>query len=247
MCNALTQIGFRKVRPAILLALLYSFAVHCMAQLQAPAVVPPQSAAPPASVASLAGRYDGGQMEVGAELLLKPDGHFEFGLAYGAMDEEGKGTWEIKDGAVFLTSVPTVVPPQFVVESDVPEPRGGLWIRISNGPLMEGSRQRVYLLYGPKEEPGMVEIADDGHVPLPPGRRPTAIIPEISVYPIVQKPIPLTGAGGHRIVMKFEKNDIGKADFRAQRLAIEDGVLVMERRDLGLKLRFRRREAEAKE
>jgi hypothetical protein len=142
--------------------------------------------------------------------------------------------------------VPTAVPPRLVVESDVPEPRGGLWIKISNGPLMEGSRQRVYLIFGPNEEPDMAEIADDGHIPLAPGRMPTAIIPEIPVYPIMNKPIPLTGPGGHRIVLKLEKNDIGKADFRAQRLAIEDGVLVMERRDLGLKLRFRRRDAEAK-
>jgi len=240
MCRPLMQIGLGKVRLAILLALLFSFCAHSVAQAPATAA-PPQSVSPAPTLASLAGRYDGGQMEVGAELLLKPDGHFEYELAYGAMDEEGKGTWEVRDGVVFLTSVPVVVPPRFVVESDVPEPKGGLWIKISNGPLMEGSRQRVYLLYGPKDEPDMAEIADDGHVPLPGGRKPTAIIPEIPVYPIMQKPIPLTGTGGHRIVMKFEKNDIGKADFRAQRLAIEDGVLVMERRDLGLKLRFRRR------
>jgi hypothetical protein len=238
------QIDFWKVRPAILSALLFSLTAHSVAQ--APAKAPPQSAAPAPTVASLAGRYDGGQMEVGAELLLKPDGHFEYGLAYGAMDEEAKGTWEVKDGAVFLTTVPAVVPPRFVVESDVPEPRGGLWIKISNGPVMQGARQRVYLIYGPNEQPDMAEIADDGHVPLQAGRRPTAIIPEIPVYPIMNKPIPLTGTGGHRIVMRFEQNDIGKADFRGQRLAIEDGVLVMERRDLGLKLRFRRREAEAK-
>ena len=42
------------------------------------------------------------------------------------------------------------------------------------------------------------------------------------------------------ITMRFEPNDIGKADFRAQRLSIEDGVLVMPRRDLQLILRFKR-------
>src|ERR1035441_6035926 len=58
---------------------------------------PPQS---PVTGASLAGTYDGGQMEVGAQLLLKPDGHFQYELAYGALDETAAGTWEFKDSTV---------------------------------------------------------------------------------------------------------------------------------------------------
>jgi hypothetical protein len=198
--------------------------------------------APPATMprAALAGEYDGHQMEVGARLLLKLDGHFSYELAYGALDESAEGTWEIHYGAVYLTTVPAVVPPRFVVVSDKPNPRGGLWIKLSSGPVMEGAPQRVYLVYGPNEEPGMAEVAADGHVPLPGNRMPTAIIPEIPVYPIMSKPIPITGTGGHSFVLRFEPNDIGKADFRAFRLGIEDGVLVMPRRDLELMLRFKR-------
>jgi hypothetical protein len=188
---------------------------------------------------SLAGEYDGNQMEVAARLLLKPDGHFNYELAYGALGEEAEGTWELKNGAVFLTTVPAVKPPQFVVESDTPDPSGGLWIKLSSGPVMQGARQRIYLVFAPNEEPDMVEIEDDGRVPLPANRRPTAIIPEIPVYPIRNKPIPLS-AGGHRITMRFEPNDIGKADFHPQRLSIENGVLVMPRRDLELMLHFER-------
>ena len=44
------------------------------------------------------------------------------------------------------------------------------------------------------------------------------------------------------MVMRFEPNDIGKADFRAQRLSIENGVLVMPRRDLELMLHFKRQQ-----
>jgi hypothetical protein len=178
-------------------------------------------------------------MEVAAQLLLKPDGHFSYELAYGALDEAAEGTWDVKFGAVYLTTVPVVVPPRFVVESDTPEPRGGLWIKLSKGPLMQGAPQRIYLIYGPGEEQGMAEVAEDGHVPLPGNRLPTAIVPEIPVYPIMSKPIPLNGTG-HRFVLRFEANDIGKADFRAQRLSIENGVLVMPRRDLELMLHFKR-------
>jgi len=202
-------------------------------------------AQPPASPTreSLAGIYDGGQMEVGAQLVLKPDGHFNYELAYGALDEAAQGTWEFKDGAVLLTTVPAAVPPRFVVESDKPDPRGGLWIKLSGGPVMEGAPQRIYLVYGPNEPAEMAEVGADGHVPMPGKRWPTAIVPEIPVYPVMSKAIPLTGTGGHRIVMRFEPNDIGKADFRAQRLSIENGVLVMPRRDLGLMLRFKRQTA----
>ena len=49
----------------------------------------------------------------------------DYGLAYGALDEEAEGTWEVKESAVLLTTVPAVKQPQFVVESDKPDARGG--------------------------------------------------------------------------------------------------------------------------
>ena len=43
---------------------------------------------------SLAGHYYlRGVMEVGSELLLHPDGRFEYMLAYGALDELASGCW----------------------------------------------------------------------------------------------------------------------------------------------------------
>src|SRR5215475_2778282 len=40
--------------------------------------------------------------EVGSELVLKPDGTFEYMLAYGAADYWAKGTWQHKGNAVIL-------------------------------------------------------------------------------------------------------------------------------------------------
>jgi len=241
--SILMGVGLQVCGSAVVLAagLPWLAAARSAGQAVNPAEAPPPPAvASPVTRESLAGTYDGGQMEVAARLLLKPDGHFDYELAYGALDEGGEGTWEFKEGAVFLTTVPAVVPPRFVVESDEPDPRGGLWIKLSSGPVMQDAPQRVYLIYGPNEEEGMAEVAADGHVPLPGNRRPTAIVPEIPVYPITSKPIPLTGTGGHRLVLRFEPNDIGKADFHGQRLGVEGGVLVMTRRDLQLILHFKR-------
>jgi hypothetical protein len=241
--SATMRVGRQIFGLAISLTVGYPFCAGAQGAAQASKptqTTPAQAASPAITGESLAGEYDGGQMEVAARLLLKPDGHFSYELAYGALDEAAEGNWEFKYGAVYLTTVPAVKLPQFVVESDKPDPSGGLWIKISNGPVMQGAPQRIFLIYGPNEEPGMVEVAEDGRVPFPGNRRPTAIVPEIPVYPVMSKAIPLTGTGGHRMVMRFERNDIGKADFRAQRLSIENGVLVMPRRDLELMLHFRR-------
>jgi hypothetical protein len=55
----------------------------------------------------LAGHYVlRGVMEVGSELWLKPDGSFEFMLAYGAADYSAKGTWRHEGDAVILPRLP---------------------------------------------------------------------------------------------------------------------------------------------
>jgi hypothetical protein len=224
-------------------ALLLALAPAIAAQAPNPAPAAPP-AAPPAAITreSLAGTYDGGQMEVGAQLLLKPDGHFQYELAYGALDEAAEGTWELKDSTVLLTTVPAPVSPTFIVVSNTPAP-SGLHIKLTR-PIIQGMRQRVLLLYGtgPKysQAADEADVNDDGSVDIPAGKHPTAFIPEIPVYPIQPGPIPLTGPGGHRFVLRFEPHDIGKAPFHAFPLTLEDGILTMTRADLQLQLHFRR-------
>jgi hypothetical protein len=46
--------------------------------------------------------YLNGVMEVGSELLLKSDGSFEFYLAYGALDQYGKGCWRVEGNKVLV-------------------------------------------------------------------------------------------------------------------------------------------------
>lgn len=45
-----------------------------------------------------------GEMEVGAQLMLLADGRFEFGLAYGAIDQYGRGCWSV-DGTELTLKV----------------------------------------------------------------------------------------------------------------------------------------------
>lgn len=51
---------------------------------------------------TLAGRYVLDGEEIGSELLLRADGHFEYLLAYGASGTRANGCWRRQDGQVVL-------------------------------------------------------------------------------------------------------------------------------------------------
>lgn len=64
-------------------------------------------AQPPAVDPAWAGHYYlSGVMETGSELLLRPDGTFEWMLAYGALDQNAQGRWDCDGAAVTLRPTP---------------------------------------------------------------------------------------------------------------------------------------------
>ena len=78
--------------------------------------------------------YLNGVMEVGSELLLRPDGSFEFMLAYGANDQYGKGCWVARGDTI------EIIPAGRSAASrrHTPDDRsfGGLVLTISGGDLI---------------------------------------------------------------------------------------------------------------
>jgi hypothetical protein len=188
--------------------------------------------------AALAGLYNGGQTELAATLMLRPDGHFGYALRYGALDEEAAGIWEADGDTVRLTTQPPVVPPRFVVERDAPDIMGGLSLRLADPPRLRGHSLDVLLFYAPDEAPIASKVAADGRVVLPDSRRPNALLPLLPGQPPAGEPILLTGKSGHRLTVRFEPNDSGKADFRGEPLAIDGDTLILPR--FGRTLRFRR-------
>ena len=57
--------------------------------------------------------YLQGIMETGSELLLKPDGRFQWYFSYGAMDLEAEGRWQAEAGRIVLLPETFRHPPQF--------------------------------------------------------------------------------------------------------------------------------------
>jgi hypothetical protein len=80
---------------------------------------------------ALAGHYYlSGVMETGSELLLRPDGTFEWFLSYGALDQFASGHWA-SDGNVVTLKVDAAVPP--------PPPFTSLQLRIEGADLIPDS------------------------------------------------------------------------------------------------------------
>lgn len=193
--------------------------------------------ADPAHPAALVGVYDGHQMEMAAGLELKADGRFQYGLSYGALDEEAEGNWVADHGSVVLTSDP-VTPPRFTLLEQKAGP--GKELRIA-----------IYVPHGmnPQYFDAVVTYAD-GHVvqeqlnedekviPLANGAVPVRAMIVLSIFSLHGDWVTIDPAKGNRLRFGFEPNDLGKVDFHGAILRNEGGDLLLDR--YGRTIRFHR-------
>lgn len=216
--------------------LFAALAVAC-AEVTAQPLLAQAAAAVPAS---LAGTYDGGQIEVAAGLELGTDGRFRYMLAYGALDEAAEGVWRFEGGQVLLTSDP-IAAPRFVLLDRHPAPGGRLRIALA---LPEGMSPQYFEVES-RHADGRVSAQqfgdDSGSLDLDPGDRPIAVVVTLPIVDLRSEPVEVTGAGGAAIRFRFEPRDLGKVAFARTPLRIDDGDLVLTRHDLTLRFRRTRR------
>src|SRR3954464_14552247 len=93
-----------------------------------------------APAASIAGVYQAQQMEVGAALELKKNGHFRYQLDYGAVSEHAEGDWTFDGKAVRLTTRPAPNRPSFELVRDDPAPVGELVMKLEPPGFGDGYR-----------------------------------------------------------------------------------------------------------
>ena len=192
----------------------------------------------PSETASLVGTYDGHRMEMAAGLELKADGHFEYGLAYGALDEQAEGIWTVDHGQILLTTTPPVVPPRFVLLSQGDAPAGQLHITLD---LPEGmSRQYFDALFRMADGSVASHQLNEEQTPfeIEPGRQPASVTLTLPILNVSSETVPLGQGQGHRIAFRFEPHDAGKAAFDHTPLGNDHGDLILER--FGETIRFRR-------
>jgi hypothetical protein len=188
------------------------------------------TAAPAVSTDAVAGMYEVNQMEMGGGLELRPDGRFRYALEYGAVSEEGEGKWSADGTTVRLSSDPMPKAPSFEVVRDDPGPPGELWLELA--PPGFGDFTTNLELIATFKDGSRREIRDDGdgHMPIE-GKMPVSIQVVVPVYGSLSPPIPLSPERGHKLTLRFMANDLGKARFDSEPLAITPEGLVMQRYD----------------
>src|ERR1035437_8509328 len=130
----------------------------------------------------LAGHYVlRGVMEVGSELWLKPDGSFEYMLAYGAADYSAKGTWRHEGDAVILNSAGKEEAPFRLLRSEAGK-RGRIrvWVMGKNGRGV--ANIRVELKAGDQHFEATTD--SDGAAVFPDAKGARAVSFEVRVYSV---------------------------------------------------------------
>ena len=182
-----------------------------------------------ASRRQLAGTYRlRGEREMASQILLRADGRFTYALAYGAMDEEGAGTWRPGDGDVVLQSdgvarapsvtlqsargtttdsvvvlvVDTAGMPVHGIEVDAVQPRRGT-------SFARTSRGRHVITFAKGDAPTELSVGYD-------------VLNFMVNFPIDGKPKAV-----YRFV--FDRGDLGRYRFEGERLSVEDTTLVLVR------------------
>jgi hypothetical protein len=164
-----------------------------------------------------------GMMEVGSELLLKPDGQFEFMLAYGAADYWAKGTWRREKDAVVLNSSGKKEEPFRFLRSDAGT-QGRIRVSVigKNGKGVPHIRVTLHAAGGESE----ATTTDDGAAVFPDVPDPRAVSFEVRVYEVQAGPFDINPA--HKDVY-FEINGdaIQQVLFTEEPLEIDGTGLVM--------------------
>src|SRR5437764_7935468 len=172
---------------------------------------------------SLAGVYDGGQMEIAAALELTPDGRFNYAFSYGALDEQAAGRWTVNGDRVLLSSNPVVAPrllpvprgrgPEGMLQLSLDVPRG-VSRQYFDAMITRGNGQTQ-----------KVQLSEEG-LSLPFARTdpPSAVRLVLQIFRVTSEPVTLDPSSGYAVQFRCEPNDIGKADFRAEPLRTANGA-----------------------
>ena len=183
------------------------------------------------AAASVAGLYHSQQMEVGAALELRKDGHFRYQLDYGAVSEGAEGVWTFDGKTVRLTSRPMPKVPSFELVRDDPAPVGDIALAVEPpGFGAEGYRLDAVGTDAASGERGLVTTDEQGRVESG-GHKLSAIDPLIPVYGTVGAHFALSADRGHHLLLRFHANDLGRAAFDGEPLALTPRGLVLNRYD----------------
>ena len=179
---------------------------------------------------SLAGVYRlVGEQDVASRLALRPDGHFDYFLIAGALDEQAQGRWSVADGVVTLATEPKPVPPAFTREPSSSTDAAVLTVKVS-WPDGRGIAL-VDLKTGFDEgEPVHGYTQEDGWtLPMDERRTPRWIELKLPMHEFTSPRFPIDLAAGNALAFILSPNDLGRLDFEGVKVEVARRALIVER------------------
>jgi hypothetical protein len=173
--------------------------------------------------------YLQGVHEVGSELLLHPDGRFQYFLAYGAYDENADGNWRVEGEIIILNTSGGYAPPRFTLKQSLSKPDQPLAILVQDKTGRGIPGIDVMVDYGgTKPESGYTQYYGWQASGL--NRNPQAIGLGIKMYHLEPQWFKVAGPPSNYYVFAFDPGDLGKVQFRQTPVRWDNGALIMERR-----------------
>ena len=183
----------------------------------------------------LAGRYRmAGGPDVASELVLKPDGSFEYFLAAGSLDEYAKGRWNAEGRVLHLTTLPKPVAPVFSARSTATSAEAPLILHVisPNGGGIAAVDLRVGFDSG---DPVEGYTQDYGwSLPEQERRTPRWVEFAVPIYQLRSPRFPINLGKGNVLTFVLTPNDIGEVDFTGVRVEVGPRRLIVHRGDASL-------------
>jgi hypothetical protein len=174
--------------------------------------------------ADMAGHYNLQNVrEMGSELLLKPDGRFEFFLAYGAADYWSKGTWQAQNGAVLLNTDGEPKPPFRVLNSSESQKDS---LRIFVGGTSGRPVPNIDVVLEGADGPAQARTDSEGVAHFPPIKGLRSVTFRIRVYQFESEPLSLNPAHND-FRFEIDGSEITQVRFKDEPLAVDGTSLLL--------------------
>jgi hypothetical protein len=162
--------------------------------------------------------------EVGSELLLSPDGTFQFGLAYGAADYSAQGTWKAQGNAVILNTAPAknAAPFKLLRSGTIEVPAMLIHIQGPNGRAVPNIDVVVATAKGPLK----ARTDSSGDAELPKDSPAKSVAFSIRVYELETEPIAVNGAH-NEFVFEINGEAITSVSFKDEKLTVSGKALIL--------------------
>ena len=188
------------------------------------------AAAGPAVAPGLAGAYRLHQgPDMASELILKPDGKFDYFLAAGSLDEMSHGTWRAEGKSLRLTTIPKPLPAVFTagVITTVPDEKMVIHVTVPSGGGIAAVDFTIGFdagepITGYTQDYGWSLASDEL-------RAPRWISFSLAIYGITSQRFPIDLAKGNAQTFILNPNDLGTIDFADVQIDIEPRKLIVHR------------------